>query len=276
MIDKKIYDFFAKYVYKHSGILFAESDYYRLDSRLAHLVRHYDAKDVDEVYQKFVSNITSDMHDILINLFTNNETFFMRDMKPFRALAKNLMPKILEEKGSNYRPAMWSCASSSGQEVYSIYMSLESFGKYDPKNFTMDASDISKEILAKAKSGHYTGLEVQRGLPAPFLVKYFDKDETSMENHWFIKQKLRDWPMFKEFNLLTGTFPTAKYDIIFCRNVLIYQDTDNKRAILTNIHKALKPGGYLVFGAGESMIGMRLPFQQVMLDGAIFYQKTEE
>lgn len=274
MISNEVYKFFADYVFEHSGIQYVEQDFYRLDSRINTMISNYDLETPDELFIMYKKNITADMHEFLIDLFTNNETFFMRDLKPFKALATDVLPEIIESNPHAPYVNIWSCASSTGQEIYSILMAAEHFGKGVVEKVKIDASDISTEALAKAKSGIYTGLEVQRGLPAPLLIKYFEKSTNAEE--WKFKDTLRNKANFFHFNLLSGKFPESKYNIIFCRNVLIYQEKENKRKILGEICKALKVGGYLVFGAGESLIGMNLPFERVELNGATLYKKIEQ
>lgn len=273
---KEIYDFFAKYVYDKTGILYKETDYYRLDSRLKTIQSTYDLKDENNLLNFTRKPFKPSEEEFILNLFTNNETFFMRDLKPFKALAKSLLPEVKKLHPNDNEISIWSCASSTGQEIYSIYMSIDSFQKeISLNNVKILATDLSTEALAKARNGIYSSLDVQRGLPAPFLVKYFNqiKGEKDIIS-WEVNASLKKWPTFSSFNLLTDYYPSSKYHIIFCRNVLIYQDQENKKKVLENIYKALKPGGFLVFGAGESMIGMNLPFKQVEFDKAFFYQKV--
>lgn len=149
-------------------------------------------------------------------------------------------------------------------------MSLDSFGSgVDLNKFKIEASDISQEALKKAKGGVYTGLEVQRGLPANLLIKYF----TQVEEEWKVSDELKNRITFKTVNLLTDTFPENQYHVIFCRNVLIYQDMNNKKMILKKISESLKPGGLLFMGAGESLIGVDVPLKQKELGKAYCYVK---
>jgi len=270
MIRPEIYQFFSDYVYKHTGICYKEHDFYRLDGRFNTLVKHFSLKDVEELYQFYIQKITPEMHQVLIDLCTNNETYFMRDLKPFKAFAKEAMDYLKENFGSAAAWNIWSAACSTGQEPYSLIMSTEAFG--DASNVAklrIEASDISSEALAKAKKGLYTGLEVQRGLPANLLIQYFSQ----VEDNWQINQKLTSKVSFKSFNLLTDSFSLNNYHIIFCRNVLIYQDMENKKKILENIYKSLKVGGLLFMGAGESLIGLNLPMEQKELGKAFCYRK---
>ena len=172
MIDKYIYDYFAKFVFEKTGIFYPEKDYYRLDSRINKLISEYQCADAKEVYTKFTTSRSPDMEQFLINICTNNETYFFRDDKPFKALTEDMLPELQK----NFPGAMiniWSCASSTGQEPLSVIMSiLEKFN--NSIRFTFDATDISTDALTKAKRGKYTNLDVQRGLPITLLVKYFE------------------------------------------------------------------------------------------------------
>ena len=167
---------------------------------------------------------------------------------------------------------IWSAASSTGQEAYSILMALRnSLDDLSFDKISVEGSDISTKALGRAKEGIYNGLEVQRGLPAPLLVKYFQQLDPEK---WKIDQQLIRKTHFFEFNLLNGTFPADKYHIIFCRNILIYQDKANKVAILNNLQKSLKKGGLLILGSGESLIGIETTFERTIYDELTVYKKN--
>ena len=259
MTRPEVYKFFADYVYQNSGITYKEHDYYRLDGRFNALIKHFNLKDVEELYALYVQRVTPEMHQVLINLCTNNETYFMRDLKPFKAFAKDGMEYLKSEFPNDISYNIWSAACSTGQEPYSLIMSIDAFGDASiiPK-LRIEASDISSEALGRAKKGLYTGLEVQRGLPANLLIQNF----TQEDEQWQLKDEIKRKVSFKSFNLLKDNFPQNQYHVIFCRNVLIYQDLDNKKAILEKIYKSLKVGGLLFMGAGESLIGVDLPMKQ--------------
>lgn len=264
-IKPEIYRFFADIVFKKTGIFYPEKDFYRLDSRLIKLQKHYNFESIDELYDSFKTNMSLDREMFLIDLCTNNETYFFRDQKPFDALTKEIIPKILAGRSSL---KIWSCACSTGQEPLSIIMALKEAGITMP--FSLDASDISEQALKKAKSGEYTGLDVQRGLPITLLVKYF---ESVNDGSWKAKMELLKWINFSSFNLFVGPFKENYYDIIFCRNVLIYQNQENKQMILQSLHRSLKPGGVIIMGAGESLIGIKSDLEQVSLENGIIFQK---
>ncbi len=273
-ISNEIYKFFADFIYEKTGITYLEKDYYRLDARFRDLVSFFELDSVQDLYALYKTNITADMEAVLINISTNNETYFFRDKKPFKALIKHIFPNI---QGDTLMSPIniWSCASSTGQEALSILMTVKEKSPAFFNRVNIDASDISQEALNKAKKGIYNGLDVQRGLPITTLMKFFEQVEGE-ENSWQASKDLLSKIRYFHFNLLTSSFPLKKYDIIYCRNVLIYQDKDNKQKILKNIFDALKPGGYMILGNGESLIGLELEFEKESFDGLTLYRKPTQ
>jgi chemotaxis protein methyltransferase CheR len=270
MIKEEVYKFFTDYIYKNTGMVYAPADYYRLDSRINELVRIFTLKSPDELYEMYKKNITPDMRAVLINISTNNETYFFRDVKPFTTLSKKIIQDIFKAYPTG-DIKVWSAASSTGQEAYSILMSLKnSLDEASFAKINVEGSDISTQALDRAKSGIYNGLEVQRGLPAPLLIKFFEQLEPEK---WKINSELIGKARFFEFNLLTGQYPVDKFQIIFCRNILIYQDKANKLNILNNLYKALKKDGVLILGSGESLIGLETAFERVVYDELTVYKK---
>ncbi|MAX66770.1 MAG: chemotaxis protein CheR [Halobacteriovoraceae bacterium] len=271
MISQEIYKYFADFVFKKTGIFYPEKDFYRLDSRINTMMKEFRCDTPDDLYQMFLTKKTEQMERFLIDICTNNETYFFRDNKPFDALVNDIIPQ-LQEIYPNQTIQMWSCASSTGQEPLSIMMSLkEKFG--DSLNFSLKATDISSKALKKATDGVYSNLDVQRGLPVQLLVKYFESVENSQ---WKVKSELSKHVSYSSFNLLTDIFERNKFHVVFCRNVLIYQNPENKQEILSNIYHALKPGGFLVMGAGESLIGTNIQLEQKSLSGCMVFQRPKE
>lgn len=270
-LKNKIYKFFSDYIYKESGMIYAEKDYYRLESRLKNLAEIFEIETDHDVYQLYQGTITPDMKAVLINISTNNETYFFRDVKPFKGLTNEAIPYILEKYPTTPTINIWSAACSFGQEAYSILMAIDK--KCEASTFNkvvIDATDISTEALEKAQTGVYNGLDVQRGLPITELMKYFEqlKDED-----WKIQPRLTAKLNFSELNLLKDDFPVSKYHIIFCRNVLIYQDKQNKNDIFNRLFKALKPDGFLFLGNGESIIGMDTELERFDMKEITVYHK---
>lgn len=270
MIKDEIYKFFADYIYSKSGMVYEPKDYYRLDTRLKELQRIFEKETVEDIYQLYKGHITPDMNAVLINISTNNETYFFRDNRPFTLLVKNILPEICKSNPMG-NINIWSCASSTGQEALSILMSIDSWAAPDIfSRVTLHASDISTDALNKAKGGIYNGLDVQRGLPINMLVKYFNQKDNE---NWEVDKKLLNKIKFFEFNLLKDKYPKDTYHVVFCRNVLIYQENKNKNEILNNIFSSIRPGGYLFMGNGESLIGMQTGFERISLEGLTVYQR---
>lgn len=264
-IKQQEYKFFADYIFDNSGIFYSADDYYRLDSRIKSLCQHFKLEGSKELYDLYQGNITMEMHNLLIDTATNNETYFFRDNKPFTAVLE-VVNKVIQEKGLC---RIWSLGCSTGQEPYSILMTLKENGVNLDK-ITLRASDISDQALAKARSGTYNMIEIQRGLPAMMMVKYF----TQNDREWQIRQELRDKISFDKFNIIKSMYPVAEFDLILCRNVIIYQTVENKKRIVENIFNALKVGGYFGMGSGESLIGIKVDSKPAKIADAHFYEKV--
>lgn len=270
MISQYIYKFIADLIYLHTGILYKETEYFRLDVRITNLMDKFSVKGHDDLVSRLRGSLSKTDIDILINIATNNETYFMRDMKPFEAIYKIVLPELAVNNPTGPL-ALWSAGCSTGQEPYSIVMSLDAnLGLNILDRVSIDATDISQNALGKARSATYNGIEVQRGLPITYLMNYFNQ---KTEDAWEVKEGIRSKIKFSEFNLLTSVFPREKYHLILCRNVLIYQNADNRKLILQKFFDALKPKGYLMMGNGESLIGLNLNFKQKQIDKMTAYQK---
>lgn len=263
-IKQEEYKFFAEYIFDNSGIYYGEDDFYRLDSRIRSLCDHFKLEGSKELFDKYQGNITMEMHNLLIDTATNNETYFFRDNKPFTAVLE-LVKDVIKEKG---HCKVWSLGCSTGQEPYSILMTLLENG-VSLNNLSLRASDISEQALKKARSGTYNMIEIQRGLPTPLMVKYF----TQADREWQIRSDLRDRIKFDKFNIIKDMYPVAEFDLILCRNVIIYQTVENKKKIVENIFNALKIGGHFGMGSGESLIGIQVDSKPKQIAEAHFYEK---
>ncbi len=261
--------FFASYIEKELGIVYSEHNFFQLQNRLEEIVKILNFKDLDELWDKSQVSITGDLKQLLLDIATNNETSFFRDPKIFKAVESFVLPEW-QKKNSKAPLKTWSAASSFGQEVYTLSMTFNEWQKKFP-NFTWQifASDIADRALKRAQEGRYSQLEIQRGLPAPLLIKYFSKDT---DNYWKVKPELKNNVSFKKQNLLDPFSTIGNFDLIFCRNVLIYQRVENKAKVIEKMAQVLNPGGILVMGAGESLIGISDKFEQVHTDGVVFYR----
>jgi chemotaxis protein methyltransferase CheR len=270
MNNDAILTFFAKYIEKELGIVYSEANYYQLEHRLNEIRSKLGLSTLDDLYIKAQTEIGGSFKNLLLDLATNNETSFFRDPNIFKAFSA----KVLQDKLDNNdnKLSMWSAASSSGQEIYSLLMEIDQF--QENKLFYFDlsflATDVSDTILKRARDGIYSNLEVHRGLSDSHLKRYFSPIGS---DSWEFTHSLRRQIAFTKLNLLDTWAYTGPYDVIFCRNVLIYQSVENKIKILNELAKKIKPNGYLILGAAESLFGLSSEFNQIAESSAILYQK---
>jgi chemotaxis protein methyltransferase CheR len=237
---------------RRSGLILAADKSYLVESRLAPLVKKFGLADVDALVGSVVHG--NEIHSAAVTeAMTINETSFFRDIKPFEIFRKDILPGLLDRKAASKSLRIWSAASSTGQEAYSIAMSLKEEGaRLAGWRVEIVGTDLCESALAQAKQGLYSHFEVQRGLPAPMLVKHFEKTESA----WRISAALRAMVQFRHFNLLDNPAPLGTFDIIFCRNVLIYFDVETKGRVLHGMAKRLTPDGALFLGGAETVLGI--------------------
>lgn len=186
-----------------------------------------------------------------------------------------MVPDIVSENPSLSKIRIWSAAGSTGQEAYSIAMSMEQAKSENASfpDYEIMVTDVSERVLKKSKEGIYSQLEIQRGLPARLLIQYFDKEK---DNEWRVKENLRNKLSFRNLNLLDPFPYFGEFDIIFCRNVLIYQSVENKAAVVSKFEKCLGNRRFFVLGAAESMLGVSNRFDQIHFESAVFYRKKKD
>lgn len=269
MIDKNFYKRLSEMIEKETGILYTESDYDRLTFRIMKLKELLKVTTDQELLRVLQNSPTADIQSLLVSTSTNNETSFFRDKKPFEILTNVIIPGVLKQPNVNH-VKIWSVASSTGQEPYSLAMKIKETMTSNSCRYEIKASDIDKEVLAKCKAGIYNQSEIQRGLPVNYLMKYFDQIDL---NTWSVKNEIKSMIQFVHFNLLSQSYPIDEYDIIFCRNVLIYQSLENKTKVINNLYKALKPKGYLVLGGAENLIGIKSDFKTIPVEDLAIYSK---
>jgi chemotaxis protein methyltransferase CheR len=208
--------------------------------------------------------LKSDQHgqiaDQIIEAMTTNESFFFRDKLPFEHFSQTMLPNMLNARARDKRLRIWSAAASTGQEPYTLAMCLkDADARLGGWRVEMIGTDLSSEVLEKAKAGLYSQFEVQRGLPINYLLKHF----TQIGDMWQISSELRAMVQYKKLNLLENFSSLGSFDIVFCRNVLIYFDNDAKIDILNRIRKTMPDDGYLVLGAAETVVGLTEAFKPV-------------
>ncbi len=245
--------FYKKFLQEKSGLSLSEDKIYLLESRLSPVLRKWMFGNLDEMTRAL--RLTPDRKLVIevIDAMTTNETLFFRDDRPFRCFRSDVLPALLKLRDNKKALRIWSAACSTGQEPYSIAMTIHETMQ-NPENWRIEmlATDISETALAQANNGVFGQFEIQRGLPIQYVMKYFKQDGQT----WKIVEKIRNMVRFENFNLLDRADKYGTFDIIFCRNVLIYFDEDTKRKVLQNLIKRLAPDGYLFLGGSETVINL--------------------
>ena len=242
-----------------SAIVLDESKEYLLESRLLPLVRRERLSSIGDLVGQLRSRPYGSLHELVVEAMTTNETSFFRDIHPFEALRHGVIPELIQARASERKLNIWCAACSSGQEPYTIAMLLDHhFPQLAGWDVSILGTDLSGQMLDRAREGAYTKLEVNRGLPAPMLVKYFEAEGLM----WRVKKPLRDRIEFKPMNLV-GMWPMMpKMDIVFMRNVLIYFDTEVKKTIIGNVRRVLRRDGSFFLGASETPMNLDDAFER--------------
>ncbi|MBV9522234.1 MAG: protein-glutamate O-methyltransferase [Alphaproteobacteria bacterium] len=238
---------------ERSGLVLTPDKAYLLESRLLPIARRWNRRSLAELASDLrIRPETALVRDIL-EAMTTNESFFFRDVKPFDQFKSFVLPELLRTRAATRSIRIWSAACSSGQEPYSLAMILnEQRAQMAGWRCEIIATDLSTEILEKARAGLYSQFEVQRGLPIQLLVKYFKQ----LGDRWQVDDSIRAMVQFRPFNLLDDMSGLGRFDVIFCRNVLIYFDQPTKAVVLDRLGRQLAPDGYLYLGGAETVLGI--------------------
>jgi len=251
------YEFLRKLLKDRSGLDLSADKQYLLESRLIPLARRAGVPGLPELVQKLKGGAEALIAEV-VEAMTTNETFFFRDKIPFDHMKETVIPALVQARAARRSLRIWCAASSTGQEPYSIAMCLKEFGSALAGWRTeIVATDLSQAVLEKAKAGIFSQFEVQRGLPIQLLVKYF----TQTGELWQLNADIRAMVQHRQLSLLQDFSHLGTFDIIFCRNVLIYFDQDTKINIFGRMAKMLEPDGVLVLGAAESVVGITSMFK---------------
>ncbi|WP_085675892.1 MULTISPECIES: protein-glutamate O-methyltransferase CheR [unclassified Pseudomonas] len=263
---------FRVFLEKACGILLGENKQYLVSSRLNKLMEQQGIKSLGELVQRIQTQPRGGLREQVVDAMTTNETLWFRDTYPFEVLKNKVIPEFIRNNPGQ-RLRMWSAACSSGQEPYSISMAIDEFERSNLGQLKMGAqivaTDLSGSMLTNCKTGEYDSLAIARGLSQERLQRYFD---TKGPGRWAVKPAIRSRVEFRSFNLLDSYASLGKFDIVFCRNVLIYFSAQVKKDILMRIHSTLKPGGYLFLGASEALNGLPDHYQMVQCSPGIIYQ----
>jgi chemotaxis protein methyltransferase CheR len=261
------FDLLCRLLKERSGLVLTRDKAYLLESRLLPVARKRNMKSLDDLIAALRSRPEGELVRDVVEAMTTNESFFFRDIKPFDQFKNFILPQLLKSRAQRRSIRIWSAACSSGQEPYSLAMLLsEEKAKLAGWTLEIIATDLSTEILEKAQAGVYSQFEVQRGLPIQLLVKYFKQQG----ERWQIDPAIRGMVKFRCLNLLDDFAAMGSFDVVFCRNVLIYFDQPTKTMVLERIARMLPADGFLYLGGAETVIGISDKFQSLAEQRGIY------
>jgi chemotaxis protein methyltransferase CheR len=252
-ISSADFDFLRDLLYRRSGLALTVEKRYLVESRLSILCRRENIAGIDEVVRRLRAGRDETLAMQVVESMTTNETLFFRDRTPFDLFRNVVMPELCARRDSNQPIRIWSAACSTGQEAYSLAMILDEMApQLGGRRFEILGTDISQEVVDKARLASYSQFEIQRGLPVQMLIKYF----TQNGDQWRVTDKIKSAVKFQTFNLLDCPSRFGMFDVIFCRNVMIYFDMPTKAKVITALAGRLQPWGVVMLGAAETSLGV--------------------
>jgi chemotaxis protein methyltransferase CheR len=256
-------------VRQRSAIELDEAKAYLIEARLNPLAKRHGFATAGEMVANLKTQPRHELQQQLVEAMTTNETSFFRDIHPFDALRQQIIPGLLPRLSGNRKLNIWSAACSTGQEVYSIAMLLrENFPDLCAGKVHLLATDISDEVLGRARGGKFSQIEMNRGLPAAYLTRYFSRAGLQ----WEISAQLRDLISFSKLNFIERWPPLPQMDVVFLRNVLIYFSPATKRQILEKVRSVMAPHAVLFLGAAETTMNLDAAFERVQFNNQVFYR----
>jgi chemotaxis protein methyltransferase CheR len=262
------FDLVRRTVFDNAGIVIEPGKEYLVESRLIGLARKQGLASLDVLLQRLKRDDPALRREV-IEAMTTNETTFFRDGAPFDLLRTEALPRLMAARAATRELSIWCAASSTGQEPYSLAMLLaEHFPSLDDWRIRILATDLSRDVIARARAGCYSQIEVNRGLPITYLVKYFEKQGAE----WRLVPRIRERVEFREMNLVQAWPSMPTFDVVFIRNVMIYFDVAAKKSILDRIGRLLPRDGYLFLGAAETTMNLDDRFRRAPFERAGCYQ----
>jgi chemotaxis protein methyltransferase CheR len=266
------FDYLRSLVLQRSAIVVGQDKLYLAEARLGAVARERGFVDSEAVVEAVRSGADRDLARIVVEAMTTNETSFFRDKHPFAALRSVLLPELMRARASERRLRIWSAACSSGQEAYSVAMLIrDHFPTLTSWDLRLLATDLSEEMLDRARAGRFTAMEVSRGLSADHLARHF----TQTGNGWTVNENIRRMVEFRPANLIDPLPTPGAYDLILLRNVLIYFDPAMKKTILGRMSRNLRPDGYLMLGTAETTLNLDESFESIHSGGATYFRPAQ-
>lgn len=263
------FNYIRDLVRRHSAIVLEPDKAYLIETRLAPLARQTGFASLRELIASLRIGAGDGLQNKVVEAMTTHETSFFRDGHPFETLKTAILPTLIARRTPGQHLAIWCAACSSGQEPFSVAMlAHEHFPHLVRGRLRIFATDLSGAVLARARDGLYTQIEINRGLPAALLTRYFDKQGL----HWRLKSEIRRMVDFRQSNLVETWPPFPELDVIFMRNVLIYFGPETKKAILARVRGILKPDGYLFLGSSETTLNLDAAFEPISMGKTVCYQ----
>jgi len=266
-IDAESYKFLQDYVYRESGIVLDGDKHYLLEARLTPIVRQRQLGSLNDLCVLLQGSNDAPLKRQVVEAMTTNETSFFRDPAQYDALRTVVLPELIQQRQDVRKMSFWSAAASSGQEAYSLAMMLLDMGLGDWR-IDILGTDLSTNVLQRAQAAKYMQIEVNRGLPVAYLVKYF----TRAGLDWQLKDEVRRMVRFAPIDLRQSMRVLGPFDVVFCRNVLIYFDIENKRKILGELRETLFRGGHLLLGGSETTLNLDDRFERRIVGQAVLYR----
>ena len=260
------YRFLQEHVRSQVGIVFEDNKHYLFESRLAPIVKQHGLGSINDLCTLLRANRDVELAHQVVEAMTTNETYFFRDPAQYEVIRTVLLPKLKEERRDTRTLRFWSAASSTGQEAYTLAMVLLENGLQD-WNIQILGTDFSEKVVERARAGIYKQIEVNRGLPAALLVKYFRRSGLD----WHLSDAVRRMVRFETIDLRKSMRTLGPFDLVFCRNVMIYFDNETKRNIMKEIHSTLFRGGCLLLGGAETAISLEERFDRLTVGNVTVY-----
>ena len=266
-ISPQSYYFLQNFISRESGIVLDNDKRYLVEARLMPVALKQRLYSLNDLCILLQTTTDASVRQQVVEAMTTNETFFFREAAQYDALKSTVLPELTQQRQFRRRINAWSAAASTGQEAYSLAMLLleMGLGNWD---LSIVGTDLSAAVLQRAQAGRYLQIEVNRGLPAPLLVKYFKREGLE----WQLKDEVRAMVRFEQEDLRRAARARGPFDLVFCRNVLIYFDLETKRNVLARIFQCLAPGGHLLLGGSETTLNLDDRFVHRAIGGAMLYQ----